>query len=66
MELPLPETPAHKLDRMISCVSREIKKRRAVYPRLVSAGKMSETQMAYEINTMTDVLTVLQGARKAV
>lgn len=45
----------------ISCVEREIKMRKKVYPGLVFREKMSKTEADQEIDTMQNVLKTLQN-----
>lgn len=44
---------------MMSCLRRELAMRKSVYPKLVQSGRMKPIDMAQEIGTMTDALTVL-------
>lgn len=54
---------APTVDEQILCVKREIRQRRHVYPRLVSAGKMKQADAEREIDTMAAVLATLQRVR---
>lgn len=47
------------LDDQIACVDREIRMRRRVYPRQVSAGRMSQQTADREIALMSAVLETL-------
>lgn len=60
---PMPEEPGHTLDRMISVVSREIKRRERIYQVAVASEKMAAHQARYETQTMRDVLSYLQRGR---
>lgn len=51
------------LKRQIACVERELKKRAAVYPRLVAAGKMTQAAAQDEIGAMQAVLMTLRGVQ---
>ena len=50
------------IDDQIDCVRREINKRKAVYPRLVAAGKLTQEKADLEIKLMRGVLITLLGA----
>lgn len=54
---------APTIDDQIRCVKREISQRGHVYPRLVSVGKMKQTDAEREIGTMSAVLATLQRVR---
>ena len=47
---------------LVDCVRREIEKRKAVYPRLVAAKKLSQQRADHEIRLMRHVLAVLMWA----
>lgn len=49
----------HSYQVMIAEVSREIRKRREVYPRLVDKGKMRRSEMEELIAIMQSVIAVL-------
>lgn len=48
----------------ISCVRRELSMRQRVYPRWVSAGKMTQADSDREITTMIAVLATLQALQR--
>lgn len=48
------------INEMIECVKREVKMRERVYPRWVSAGKMTQKKADYEIDTMYHVLSFIR------
>ena len=52
-------------EQMIQCVKREIVMRERVYQRWVESGKMKQPQADREIETMRDVLAVLQAKAEA-
>ena len=49
---------------MVECVKREVKMRERVYPRWVSAGKMTQKKADFELETMRHVLDFLQSYAK--
>lgn len=49
---------------MVECVKREVKMRERVYPRWVSAGKMTQKKADFELDTMRNVLEHLQDYLK--
>ena len=51
--------PAFHYDDVIDCVRREIEKRKAVYPKLVTAKKLSQKLANYEIQCMRWALAML-------
>jgi hypothetical protein len=46
---------------MIACIEREIKMREYVFPKRVASQQMTQKKMDAEIQTMRDVLAVLQA-----
>lgn len=48
----------------IACVRRELAMRQRVYPRWVSAGKMTQADSDREIQAMIAVLATLQGVQR--
>lgn len=61
-----PEPATVPLDRQIACVGRELGMRRGVYPKWVTAGRMTPAKAAEEIAAMAavyDTLKRLQAAR---
>lgn len=48
----------------IACVRRELSMRQRVYPRWVSAGKMTQADSDREITTMIAVLATLQALQR--
>ena len=48
----------------IACVRRELAMRQRVYPRWVSAGKMTQADSDREITAMIAGLTTLQGLQR--
>ncbi|GIK83052.1 MAG: hypothetical protein BroJett024_41570 [Alphaproteobacteria bacterium] len=48
----------------IACVRRELAMRQRVYPRWVSAGKMTQADSDREITTMIAVLATLQEVQR--
>ena len=48
------------IDRLIGCVTRELRMRRQVYPNLVRTGRMTAPAAAREIREMEGVLERLQ------
>lgn len=53
----------HSIAQQIEEVEREIKLRREVYPRMVSAGKMRQSVSEYHLDRMLAVLTTLEWLR---
>jgi hypothetical protein len=51
------------LDDQIRCVEREIVMRKAVYPRRVVDGKMSQEKARHELAAMQAVLETLRGVK---
>lgn len=51
--------PRRKLTEIMSSLRREIAMRQRVYPGLVVKEKMKAAQAAYEIECMTDALSIL-------
>lgn len=49
----------------IACVRRELAMRQRVYPRWVSAGKMTQADSDREITAMIAVLATLQDVQRA-
>jgi hypothetical protein len=52
------------IDSQIKCVARELAYRARVYPRLISAGKMTNAKAEHEITVMQAVLETLQKIEK--
>jgi len=55
---------AEYFNEMVECVRREVKMRERVYPRWISAGKMTQKKADFEIDTMRHVLEHLQDYLK--
>lgn len=53
------ETRKFSMGQRIACAVREVDKRRSVYPRLVSQGKMRQSEADYEIACMQDIADTL-------
>ncbi len=49
----------------LNCAKRELEMRRQVYPRRVSEGKMSSSQMHHEIETMQAIVDDYQAQVEA-
>ncbi len=47
----------------INCAMREVEKRKAVYPRLIAAGKMTNEKAQAEIECMQSIVETLKGFR---
>ncbi len=48
------------LEQQIACVRRELAMRQRVYPKWVTAGRMTQQQADHEVNAMTAVLATLE------
>lgn len=48
------------IDQLITCISREIKFRKAVYTRKVNAGEMKPETARHELDCMTQILKMLK------
>ena len=57
------QDPEPSLEQLIECVQREINYRRHVYPRRVTAGRMSTDMMDKQIRLMEAVLANLERQR---
>jgi len=53
------------IDRQISAVKDELRKRKSLYPRWVSAGRMRQQEADTRIEEMSAVLQTLEGLRDA-
>ncbi len=53
------------LEQQIACIRREIRQRKAVYPRLVQDGRMLEATAAKELVAMQAVLATLMALLEA-
>lgn len=51
------------IESQIACVRREISMRRKVYPRWVSAGKMTQDEADRQIATMEAAMATLESVR---
>lgn len=60
----MPELFKPGLDAQVACVERELRLRRSVYPRQVSARRMSERKAEVEIEAMEEVLRTLQWCQR--
>lgn len=60
MEFKQQEIDFELLEELINCAKREVKKRYAVYPRLVKAGKMSGAEALKEQKLMYAIQKALQ------
>ena len=50
---------ATSIDLQIKCLSKEIRRRKAKFPKIVADGKMNSEDAALEIQTMQDALETL-------
>jgi hypothetical protein len=52
------------LEEQVACARRELEKRRAFYPKWVTAGRMQQGKADYEIAAMEAVLKTLQNTKQ--
>jgi hypothetical protein len=56
-----PDCKFYRLEDALDCAERELKRRKSVYPAMVTQGKISQDKATWEIDHMQYIIDIING-----